>query len=734
MTKDSIISYDKTSIQVDGHRCFWVMGEIHYSRVCREKWRDELRKIKAGGVDVISAYTIWIHHEEEEGEFDFTGDRDLRTFMEEVKASGLRMFLRIGPWVHAEVRNGGFPDWLIEKSKTEGFRLRSNDAPYLAYVRRFFTEIFHQVEGCFLKDDGPIIGIQIENEYGHVGGFTGEEGVSHMKTLQTMAKEIGYDVPLWTATGWGGAVTAGLLPVMGGYCDAPWEPGTAPLPPSVNYVFTKERNDHNIASDYGIGEGITFDMQTVPYLTCELGGGLQPTAHRRPVATGKDTESMTISKIGSGVSLIGYYMYHGGTNPKGKKTTLQESKATGYPNDLPVKSYDFNAPIREAGQLTDSYRRIRRLSMFLKEFGEDLAEMEYIPQPGNPEDPSDLTSLRTAVRCHDKSGYLFVNNYQRLYPMADHRKVHLTGRDETGEVLCDFGECDIKNGDTFFYPFRMKLSDTLCLQTACATPLTILYGADGRKTFVFYTETGMESFVFDGAWTEDVEVMVLTPEEAFHAMKIEMDGEEYLIVSEGDVIEGDGGRQELIWTVDGEKPESRRPEFRIYPQPLAEDFAKDFTLVSPGSCTQAAGEVAMIDAASMAHYQYQEEFTGVSQAECRHCPQRDGKEVYEVSVRQKKDAIRPLKEAYLMIDYDGERAELYQDEELIRDDFYTGQTWEIDLFRYNKTAFEARMEIEPMTEDMPGQTVYLEHIPEFEGGKAAKIRKVRVVEEYRLSL
>ena len=157
-----------------------------------------------GGVSVVSAYVIWIHHEEEENVFDFEGCRDIGTFVRLCRKVGLSVFLRIGPFVHGEVRNGGFPDWIIEREK-EGMAIRCNNEEYLGYVRRFWKKVYAQVDGCMEKDGGPVIGIQIENEYGHVGGLQGPEGEAHIRTLTAMAKEIGFDVPLYTATGWGGA-------------------------------------------------------------------------------------------------------------------------------------------------------------------------------------------------------------------------------------------------------------------------------------------------------------------------------------------------------------------------------------------------------------------------------------------------------------------------------------------------------------------------------------------------
>ena len=129
-------SYDNISLMQDGKRWFPVMGEIHYSRYPHEYWRESLLKMKACGVDVASTYVIWIHHEEIEGEYDFTGDRDLRLFVQTCKECGIKLWLRIGPWVHAEVRNGGFPDWLLKKD----FKVRTNDERYFAVVEKWYKK------------------------------------------------------------------------------------------------------------------------------------------------------------------------------------------------------------------------------------------------------------------------------------------------------------------------------------------------------------------------------------------------------------------------------------------------------------------------------------------------------------------------------------------------------------------------------------------------------------------
>ena len=144
----------------------------------------------------------------------------------------MKLFLRIGPWCHGEVRNGGFPDWLLKKP----YPIRTNNDEYFNDVKRLYTKIYHEVEGLFYKENGPIVGVQIENEFGHCGGLQGEEGENHMKYLLALAKEIGFITPYYTATGWGGAVTGGMLPVMGGYCEAPWDQRLTEIEPDRKSV------------------------------------------------------------------------------------------------------------------------------------------------------------------------------------------------------------------------------------------------------------------------------------------------------------------------------------------------------------------------------------------------------------------------------------------------------------------------------------------------------------------
>ena len=367
-----------------------VMGEFHFSRYDHREWRRELAKMKAGGITVVSSYLFWIHHEEIEGEFDFTGNNDLHAFVEACREEGLYFFLRIGPWAHGECRNGGFPDWLYQKAPVQ----RQNDPTYLFYVRRFYEKVYEQVRDQLFCKGGNIIGMQIENEL--------VDQPEHLGTLKTMATEIGFDVPIYTVTGWGyGGTrypTQEFIPVFGGYPEGPWFEHKEQLPPSEHSFFISMRNDGAIGADLLVnatGETTKWRIpyEWYPFATCELGGGNQVTHHRRPIIKPMDVYSLAIVTFGCGNNLIGYYMYHGGINPIGKLSTTQETKETGYPNDYAVLSYDFQAPLSEFGEAREHYRLLNQINLFAQDFGAVIAPMELVGATTNVE-RYDTTTLR----------------------------------------------------------------------------------------------------------------------------------------------------------------------------------------------------------------------------------------------------------------------------------------------------------------------------------------------------
>ena len=109
------VSWDRYSLMIDGKRVVPIMGEIHYSRLPETEWKTEIQKMKEGGVTIIATYIFWNHVEETEGIFNWSGQRNLRHFIELCQEQDIPVVLRLGPFCHGEVRNGGIPDWLFSK-------------------------------------------------------------------------------------------------------------------------------------------------------------------------------------------------------------------------------------------------------------------------------------------------------------------------------------------------------------------------------------------------------------------------------------------------------------------------------------------------------------------------------------------------------------------------------------------------------------------------------------------
>lgn len=436
-----------------------VMGEFHFSRYSRENWHRELAKMKAGGITIVSTYLFWIYHEEIEGKMDFGGDNDIRAFIEECKDVGLDVVIRIGPWAHGECRNGAFPDWLLKKD----YKLRDNNEEYLAVVKKWYQSIYNEVKGLFYKDGGNIIAVQIENEF--------VDNAEHLAKLKEIAVECGFIAPIYTVTGWNSASGAKIpvdevVPVFGGYCEAPWENHMNRLSPSPHYFFNRMRNDSAIGTDLIAktqSDGWQLPYERYPFATCELGGGIEVTHHRRPIIKPMDIYAVSLVKLGDGNNLVGYYMYHGGTNKIGELSTFNETKATGYPNDYPILSYDFQAPLSEYGEVREQYGLLNMLHMFVNDFGEEFAPMIAVDSV-NSVAADDTNSLRYGMRTNGKSGFVFVNHYQRLTELADIENAVISAEN------VEFPSIDVKGEVSFFMPFNMKMGDSV-LEYATAQPL-----------------------------------------------------------------------------------------------------------------------------------------------------------------------------------------------------------------------------------------------------------------------
>lgn len=484
-----------------------VMGEFHFSRYPAKYWDESIKKIKAGGVDIVATYVFWIMHEEEEGIFDWQGDKDLRHFIELCAANQMKVIVRIGPFCHGEIRNGGLPDWLLGRPLS----IRSNDSLYLHYVARWYRQIGHQLEGLLFHDGGPVMGVQLENEYQHSASPWGltypgqpddwtaaeqdrsitqagvgaaatlqntytEYGNRHMRILKQLAQQAGLNVPIYTATGWGYAavIENETIPVTGAYPYPTW----APLSLSPFFLY----KDLHLDPDYS---PVRYNPQDYPNLTAEIGGGIMVRYERRPTIPPHSLDAIINRFLGSGSNGIGYYMYHGGATPMGK-TVWYSDEAYGYPKI----SYDFQAPIGEFGQIRPSYIRLKILHHFIHAFGSELAPMTYVPTGMEGKiSPDNLQQLRYAVRSNGKSAFLFMLNFQDHAQTKDIQNVQFKINIAGESWIIPQKPFTLKSNENAIFPINLPMGKSK-LHYATVQPLTRFQRND-TTYYVFFAVNGI---------------------------------------------------------------------------------------------------------------------------------------------------------------------------------------------------------------------------------------------------
>jgi beta-galactosidase len=470
-------------VELDGRRVIPVSGELHYSRVPRAEWEERLRLMRAGGVTVVASYVFWNHHEAAPGNVRFEDGLDVRAFVETCARVGLDVVMRIGPWCHGEARNGGFPDWVQASPVAH----RTDDPAYLALVDPWFAALGAQL-APLCGPTSNIIAIQLENELYDQPG--------HIATLKAIARRHGMVAPIYTATAWGGAeLPAGeVLPLFGGYGDGFWVDADHDWDTTFreHFFFSHTWDDPGIGADLrdhpGIGrrsETPRLPSASFPAATCELGGGMATAYHRRPLLDGADIAAVAQNKIGNGSGWQGYYMYAGGTNPR---PGLQESHATGYPNDLPEFDYDFHAPIDAAGRLAPSHAELRRQHAFLAAFGEGLAGMPSTLPDQLPTSVDDVDTLRWALRSDGASAWVFLTWQQPHVALPTYRGARFAVTLDDGEVLFPDAPLDVPAGTVARWPVNLELGGVR-VDWATASPLTVLDGA--VPTLVLVAEAGV---------------------------------------------------------------------------------------------------------------------------------------------------------------------------------------------------------------------------------------------------
>lgn len=768
----------------DGKPWLPVMGEFHFSRYPRAQWENEILKMKAAGVNVVAAYVLWIHHEEIKGDFDWTDQRDLSAFVGLCAKHKMLMIVRIGPWDHAEARNGGLPDWVVKQGPT-----RENDPLYLASVRIWYGQVSAQLKGLLWKDGGPVIGIQLENEYSKRGPGAGE---AHILELKKIALASGLDVPLYFVTGWDNAVVprGAVIPIYGGgYPDAPWDGSIRKLPPAEVYAFrfhSRVTANANAGTD-GPAAAQTNAQDAVPYLTAEIGGGIEDTYHRRPVIGPDDIGAMFPVMLGSGVNLYGTYMFQGGENPDGKLSTLQESQKTGYPNDLPIKSYDFQAPLGEFGQERVSLRKLKVFQYFVNEFGAELAPMMVHAPEDVPKSAEDLTIPRASVRSRGDTGFIFLNNYVRNYAMPARPGVQFLirlpdARDGTASTLAvPRHPVDIPSGAYFIWPFNLRVDGvtirysttqvftrfenngqtTLYFEAIPGIPSEFAFDAKGIRsvhassgaktisagvTYVSDVKPGIESSIqVVSSEGKTVRLVVLTAEQAEDAWKLQSGDRDHLLITAQDFFADTDGPQTRLLLQSVGSPDF---EFAVVP-PLTAAPDASLRLTRTASTTrmeqftaeagprnvklkvtqtQAAGTAPPVKLGPAPSWRA----NGVAEA-----PDEGAlPDAAKWSITIPPGSMDGLSELFLDVNYDGDLARLYESHRLLDDNFFNGLGWTVGLGRFLDAQGEGEFELSvmPLRSDAP---VYFElprEIAFSADGQIDHLESVKLVPEYQLVL
>jgi beta-galactosidase len=303
-----------------------ISGEMHYARIPRAYWRDRFRMAKAMGLNAVTTYVFWNVHEPRPGVYDFSSNLDVAEFLREAQQEGLYVILRPGPYACAEWEFGGFPAWLLKDHSTV---VRSRDPKFLEPAKRWIDRLGQELAPLQIGNGGPVILVQVENEYGSFG-----EDHAYMQAIHKMFVDAGFTKSqLYTADG-ADEVPAGSLP---------------DLPVAINFG----------GNEAGTAQAEFAKLKKLrpngPFFNSEFWDGWFDHWGGKHGVTNAATEAGNLDwmlRQGYSVSL---YMFHGGTS-FGWMNGANSDKSTYEPD---VTSYDYDAPLDESGRPTPKYFTFR---------------------------------------------------------------------------------------------------------------------------------------------------------------------------------------------------------------------------------------------------------------------------------------------------------------------------------------------------------------------------------------
>jgi beta-galactosidase len=454
---------------IDGRPIELISGEMHFGRTLPEDFELRVKQARAMGLNTLSFYLFWNQVETQQGRFDFTGANDVRRMLKICQDNGMWAVLRPGPYCCAEVDYGGIPYWTLKHPEV---KIRSNDPTYVQWSRDYINRVYKEVADFQITKGGPLLMVQIENEYAIVANdLTPKGNYDYMRALHQVFVDAGFDVPLFV-------------------CD----PGSLSRPGADPYGgLLRGRNGLHTEADYQQAVAVAGDFPIfVPEVyTAWFTGWGQPIA----------TKNASLDSIVSWTNFLldhrcsfNYYLFFGGTN---------YGFSNGCNYSLPViTSYDYNAPIDEAGRVTEKYRTLRDL----------LSKRLGIQPPPIPDDPpvADLPAITFTMRqplddwLGDKAPVsadkpLSMEDLDQAYGFVDYRKTFpdgLTGRLELKQAM-DYA-ITLVNGRTVgesFIGYGPKSNFIDINQTGRVTLDILVYNL-GRISVV--TDSGTQSLARKG--------------------------------------------------------------------------------------------------------------------------------------------------------------------------------------------------------------------------------------------
>lgn len=440
----------KGSFLLNGEPFVVKAAELHYPRIPRAYWEHRIKQCKALGMNTICLYVFWNFHEEKPGEFDFTGQKDLAEFCRLCQKNDMYVILRPGPYVCAEWEMGGLPWWLLKK---KDIRLREDDPYFLERVAIFEKEVANQVAGLTIQKGGPIIMVQVENEYGSYG-----ESKEYVAKIRDIVRGNFGDVTLFQCD-WASNFQLNALD------DLVW---------TMNF-----------------GTGANIDEQFAPLkkvrpdspLMCSefWSGWFDKWGANHETRAADDMIAGIDEMLSKGIS-FSLYMTHGGTN----WGHWAGANSPGFAPD--VTSYDYDAPISESGKITPKYEKLREtLAKYMDgkkqaKVPDDIPTIsvpafeftEVAPLFANLPEPKSDDTIRTMEEYDQGFGSIL---YRTTLPKIDRSAtLTVTEAHDYAQIFIDgkyIGKLDRRNGEK-------QLDIPACAEGA---QLDILVEAMGRINF-----------------------------------------------------------------------------------------------------------------------------------------------------------------------------------------------------------------------------------------------------------